>query len=718
MEIKNLAYQKRTFISPTAPIEHSYKTVEKGTKDMLTDGALGNPASCYGGEWAHFYRGVGRTVTIDLEGFFAVSGFNVGFIHDKNMGIYCPERVRFMLSEDGLDYYEVASALAPYPASFGMQVRAVYSASFEKPIRARFARISFDVEVNSFCDEIAVLGNSDFENTASLYGEPVREINKNCFAARDSLGGAHDIPLIYFGYWPEDERVAKIRKDDFIPYIAYIDRDGNPIDTMFDAILMLAVQGRCPSGGSLGYHGAPSKLSDWEFILDELFADGQNIKALDQAVAEVKQKLGLPKDYRHKLYLTAPVPKVSLEPFGDLNGDGIEEKLLSTDDCVNAYAAFVDITTRRFEAEHFENIILDGWFWNNESASRASRDDEEYFATECMKKLKERGYKAIFIPYFQAGGCEKADKIGFDCTTMQPGLSFQEVLGREPQEMMQDFTELCKKYGFGVELEIHQGVKNPDTREKYAKLFDEYLIACMRNGMMTDTVHTYYQVAGPGVFYYCAVSEEESMRVIYDKLYKFIKGTLTEEDFLPPAPKTLEYLVEDDAEAALEEIIDDITASSAEASEEITESVKDCERACEEMTSSSEFASCAVEEDKSGDFDTSDAEFDNDEELTFPFLDENGNEEISEEESTCDENGCAIIFDDDISVHDGSFAESPEEKTEKIPENERKKAIDEGKKKLERFVKNNKKKLALGVGLAAAVGAALVIIKAITDKDD
>ncbi len=538
MERKNLAAGKKVEITNLVPITNSYATVEKGRKDIFTNGVIGDPANCYSGDWVHFYRGMGRSLTIDLGKIYAVNGFSLGFIHDRKMGIYSPETVKFYLSDDGKEYYEAAVVDSPYPASFDMQVRAVYSSDLQKTYRARFARVDFNVEVNVFCDEFRVFGGESdgFEYKPS--GKRPESVNKNKFADRDVLEGVHDIPLLYWGYYPEDERVARLRKEDYLPFIAYIDRDGNPVDTMFDGLMFLNVQGRCPSGGSLGYHGPRSVLSDWEFLLDEMFLDGFNLKALDEAVSELKEKLGLDSNYKLKFYLTAPVPKISTEPFGDMNGDGIEEKILSTEDCIDAYAWYVDQVTRRYEAEHFENILLDGWFWNNESASRADRDDEEVFAKGCMDELHKRGYKCIFIPYFQAGGCEKVDKIGFDCTTMQPGLSFQEVLGREPQGMMQDFTDLCKKYGFGVELEIHHGVKNQETKLKYGKLFDEYLIGCMRNGMMTDTIHTYYQVAGPGVFHFCAHSKDDYQRAIYDKLYKFIKGTLTEADFELSVPET------------------------------------------------------------------------------------------------------------------------------------------------------------------------------------
>ncbi len=632
MEAKNLALNKEVKIKTLVPIENCYASVEKGSKDMLTDGQTGDPSSCYGGDWAHFYRGMGRSLTVDLEGEFAVSGFEIGFIHDKNMGIYSPEYVEYELSENGIDFYRVARAESPYPASFAMQVRAVYSQTLDRAVKARYARFVFGVEVNVFCDEIRVLGRECDGSEAALCGEAVSQPCKNKYADRESLGGVYDIPLLYFGYWPENERVAKIRKDDFIPYIAYIDREGRPIDTMFDAVMLLTVQGRCPSGGSLGYHGAPSKLSDWEYIIEELFAEGQNLKALDEAVAEVKSALSLDKDYKHKVYLTAPVPKVSNEPFGDLNGDGIEEKLLTDDDCIEAYAAFVDIVTRRFESEHFENIVIDGWFWNNESLSRAARDNEEYFAVHCVENLHKRGYKCVHIPYFQAGGSEKAERVGFDCTTMQPGISFQNVLAKNPQEMMLDFTSLCKKYGFGVELEVHHGVNNPETREHYSRLFDEYMLACMRNGMMTETVHTYYQAAGPGVFYNCAVSKEDSMRVLYEKLYKFIKGTLTEADFV-----------------AADEVKEEVT-------EEVTEEACTCEESAQACTE----AECACEEAQD-------------------WL-ENEAEELG--------------FDCDC----GEFEEPIQTK-----------AV--------RFFKKHKKKIALGAGIAAALGAAYIIVKAIKRND-
>ena len=674
MEKRNLAYLKNVEITSFAPIEKSYISVEKGSKEMLTDGVTGDPGSCYGGDWAHFYRGVGRSLFIDLEDVYSVCGFDIGFIQDKGMGIYSPERVKFSLSEDGKSYYEVTTVDSPYPASFGMQVRACYGAELTQSYRARYARIDFSVEVNVFCDEVRVFGTDCQADSESLCGKLTEDIFENRYADRNSLDGAYDIPLLYFGYYPENERVARLGKEDFLPYIAYIDTDGKPIDTMFDAVLMLMVQGRCPSGGCLSYHGEPSKYSDWEFIINELFTEGYNLKALDEAVGELKKSI-FPKDYKHKVYLTAPVPKVSLDPYGDMNGDGIEEKLLTTDDCIEAYCFCVDELTKRFEAECFENITLEGWFWNNESASRASRDDEEYFATRCVAELHKRGYKCIFIPYFQAGGCEKAEKIGFDCVTMQPGLSFQPVLQSDPEGAMSDFTKLCEKYGFGIELEIHHGAKNQETKELYGKLFDAYMLACIKNGMMTDTVHTYYQAAGPGVFYECAHSKDAYIRNIYDKLYKFIKGTLTEPDFCVVTPTEEQNVIcDEDADEkyipSLEETVEQTIKNTADEDLELEEY------------------------DEAPDDGLNILAIDQTEPEDAP---ETVPETVFEEEPEE-----AITFDVEPDYE-------PVFKTKEKPQKRR---------TAKSFMKKHKKKIAIGAGIAAAIGAACIIVKAIKGKDD
>ncbi|MBR4798623.1 MAG: DUF4855 domain-containing protein, partial [Clostridia bacterium] len=468
----NILAGKAPEITVFAPIGRSFAALEKGAKDMLTDGRTGDPANWYGGEWAHFYRGVGRRITFDLGGEYAITGFDAGFIQGRDAGIYCPEEVRLLLSQNGADYYLAAAVKAPYPASFASAVRAPYEANTERPVKARWAAIEFEVEINSFCDEIRLYAQEESGAPAVSCTElppylPLRDCGG--YAPRDSLGGVCDMPLMYFGYWPENEHTGKPAKEDLLPYVAYVGRDGEIKDTMFDSMLFLILQGRCPSGGNLSPHGAPTLLSDWDCITDILFEKGCGLHALDEAVAETKKALSLPEDRRFTVYLNAPTPKKSFAPFGDINGDGIEEKLLTDEDCVLAYAKYIDSVTRRFAASGLRNIEIGGWFWTNEHIARNYRDNEADFAAACVKAVHERGYKCLMIPYFCAGGVEKAQKLGFDCVTMQPNLSFNETLQRDPAGALADFTEFCKKFGFGAELEIHHGAINkndPAQRKK------------------------------------------------------------------------------------------------------------------------------------------------------------------------------------------------------------------------------------------------------------
>lgn len=520
----DLAFGKNVFTEGFVPSAKSYGKYENNTGISITDGTVGDPEKPYGGGWLHFYRGVGRRISIDLGEVCEVEGIEISFIHARNMGIYCPERVDMLVSENGMDYYRAGSIAAPYPASFGETARAVYRFSAQKPIAARYVAAEFFVEVHAFCGNFRVYGSTESGidlTPAALCGETVTPIPDKGFCPREALGGVYDIPLIYYGNPKYDHLITA---ESLLPYVGYI-KDGVIADRMFDGLIFLPAQGSCPSGASAYYGGGVSTLDDAYAVADAFFAPDGCLNSLASAVARVNDALGGEKPF--PVYLTAPVPQCSADDYGDINGDGISEKLLTTEDRVAAYRLFVDTVTARFAAEAPDTVRLGGFFWATESLSREYADEEVIFAEECVKYLHSRGLKCIFIPYYQAGGCEKALDVGFDAVTMQPNLTFNDTLATDPCGAMEDFTDICRKMGFGAEVEIHQGVKNPKTAEKYLALFYEYLRACIKTGMMCETVHTYYQVATPGVFSDCAYSAEPSLRRVYDMLYRFVRGTLT-----------------------------------------------------------------------------------------------------------------------------------------------------------------------------------------------
>ena len=518
----NLALNKKYTIVSGAANDYSYTPEEKGSKDQLTDGVHGDPANCYSGLWSHFIRGVSRTITLDLGAVMAVDGFEATFIQNKRFGIYCPQELVISVSEDGISYMTLNTISNSVDNTVEIPTSVVYNASAGKSYKARYVRFYFDVQVNTFLDEIKVFGREDAGNALEI--TPDEKVEEKSYYDNGEGVGSKDIICFHNGYNPDEELFVNNKKDVFKPYISYVDKDGKMIDTMFDAVMFLTLQGKCPSGGKLTVDGGPTVMSDWLCLFDNTFGKDINLDALDQATADMKQELNLPETHKTGVYLTVPHPKISELVFGDYDGDGIDNKILTLEDCVDVYAWYVDLVLEKFNSNNYKNIELKGFFWSNESLSAEYYEQEPEFAELCIKELHKRNTKCVFIPYYQATGIEKAQKIGFDATIMQANLAFKETLQKNPEKMMEDFAKTAAKYHMGIQMEAADGFIY--DLKKNGPLFKQYLVSSVKSGMMTDAIHAYYQGAGYGVFYKFAYSDDAYVRWFYDALYKFIKGTL------------------------------------------------------------------------------------------------------------------------------------------------------------------------------------------------
>ncbi len=518
---KNLALGKSVEILPFVPVDNSFKYTEYGSDALLTDG---NIASVGGDGWRRFSDGVGREITVDLGQIYAVDGFDIGFLHDMDRHIICPENVEFYLSENGIDFYSVACVPSPYPAAFASVARARYNTNLPFFYRARYVKIVFSVDIAACCDEIRVYGDEYIGISSVPSGEIYVRKSKDSFAPRDSLDGVTDMALVRYGII--GNRSLAMSREAFLPYLAYIDNSGRPVDTMFDSVAFVPAL-TSPSGGAFWHCGKETVLSDWEYLLEELFASDKNLCALDDAVGDVKRALSLDENHKLKVYLAAPVPKISLTPFGDLNGDGIEDKLITTDDCVNAYVWFVDNVLRRFKGLDFKNISLDGFLWNSDTLSRIKREDETDFAKKCVSELHKRSLKCIFMPYIHACGSDKTDLVGFDCSVASAGFYLDECLQRDVCGSVGDYVAFCTNYGFGTEIELPNVLAYREHNADALRILDVCLSKLISCGAMTDTVHIYDQLCSNDTLVVCALSEYPEMRAVYDKLYRFIKGNLT-----------------------------------------------------------------------------------------------------------------------------------------------------------------------------------------------
>ncbi len=679
----NISLSKKVEIRAFVPNEKSYGTAEKVNIESLTDGIKASSDFEDSG-WNRFCYGLGREMVVDLGEVFAVNRVDAGFLHDRSNNIFCPENIRVLFSENGTDYYPVSTVEAPYPASFGMAARAAYSAKTDTYYRARFVKIVFSVETRVYCDEITVYGGECNGYESSYTSSPERIEHKNSFAKRDSIGVC-DIPEIPFGML--GERKFAIKREEILPYLAYIDKNGRIADTMFDSSAFVPAHSS-PFGGSFCREGGATTLDGWKFLLEELFADGVNLCALDSAVSDLKKVLDMPEDYKHKVYLAAPIPKISLAPFGDINGDGIEDKLITTDDCVNAYIWFVDETKRRFDRLGLKNTVIDGWIWNGRALSREYNDNEPEFVSACVKALHERGYKAVFASDFQAGFAEKAEDVGFDLTVMNGDVNPNGLLSENVEGTFCELSSLCRKFGFGVEIDLDDFLADAESSEKYSETLDTVLTQSAENGMMTDTAHLYRISSVPGAVLSCAVSLNPKIRDNYDKLYRFIKGELsfsTAEPIEEVSEKITEEIIEEPVSEIAKEVVEEAVEEEVELLSEESETVEETAEVTEEPEATEETAEVIEEPEVVSEPDSEPCGFEPKHVI---------HEEIRE-------NSAPSVTNINIDVN----SKPPCGKCCRERDFEPKK-------------KENElcKKVAVGLGIAAAAGAVLLISKIFKDK--
>lgn len=506
---KNLAFGLHPQILSDSYLEYSnyYDSNTPESSDILTDGKITNDTYCYNGLWHHFHVGNGRSLYFDLGHISSVSEFSVRMLVYEEWAIYAPNVIRLALSENGNDWY-LAGELYP---SDGTIVSA--SKELTSSYRARYAMLWFDVECHVFMDEIQIIGKKNPSGASSLTelevykNEATGSADSGYMApSKELLGGVEDVALIY-------HNAVDIDEAHLLPYVAYLDKDGNITDTMFDGFLFLPSTGALPSGGTP--YGT-NYASDWNYLFDELFASGKNFDALEKTAQTVKDKLNIP-EYKLKVFVTIPHMDDSLYDFGDIDFDGDNDYLTTLDNRVYVAKYYAERVINEFESANYNNLELCGFYWFHEEI----RDGDIETARAVNKMFDEIGHQLFWIPYYQASGYNNWYDLGFDVACYQPNYAFSLSVS-EPR--LSSASDAAKRYGMCIEIEI-DGAALSDTR--YFQKYMDYLSGGIKYGYMDDCIHMYYQ--GIGYFGTACNSEDVRVRLIYDYTYQFIKGTLDNE---------------------------------------------------------------------------------------------------------------------------------------------------------------------------------------------
>lgn len=507
----------------------------------LTDGIYGDPTNLWDAQWQKACHGASRSIIVNLGQQSSVNGFMARFLQCQPQSVLFPRNVVFSVSQDGSNWSDLGTVSSSVSLANTTQQAQVYSLDMAEISKAVYVKITYNVDIWTYCDEIEVYGWSGVTNGENTPSITAPQAYPNAYLSPDQLGGSKDIILMYNGYnaWnPSDTSLGLTSSDKLIPYVGYKNTNGNITDFMFDSFLWLPIVCQGPNGSAYYCDPAhPALKSDWDFYLDNLFQDNYNLKALNVATSNVKTILG-DSSKKIKIYIGIPYPTSNQTSFGDVDGDGISENLATTANRLKVCKWYIDNVISRWNSANLSsNMELAGFYWFEEQTRMGYAGTDELSLISQVGNYVKADKSKLFtwIPYYQAEGFSEAySSLGFNGVSMQPNYCFSDWT----ENVIAECADICKKYGMSPEIEVHNEtiwtyankqrvrVAPALTQDRITK-YRAYLNYGVDKGYMTNTVHMYYQHAGPGVFYDSSVDPDPYIRSIYDDTYKFIKGIYT-----------------------------------------------------------------------------------------------------------------------------------------------------------------------------------------------
>lgn len=528
---ENLVAGLQYTVETGEPTENSYGNfVEAGVKfdvdnGQLTDGKFA-PESESSDLWYKAFRSQSRLITFDLTTNCAINKVKASFFHNRVSGVYAPRYINVYLSDDGVDYQTVKKYETNYDLTYSVAARCEFEVLLDKTYSARYVKVEFSSDIFTFCDEIAVLGSKTLDGSEEKI-VPDEKTEPKSFLK--DVDGVTDMIKIYNGYFAPDVSKGIISEDWLLPYVAYLNTSGNIQGTMFDAVAFVPCHGDYPSGGRLvKTNGKPGAvMSDWELYFEHTFKDGQDVSALDAVVKKVYGELGLDKKY--KVFLTMPYPTVLDKPFGDINGDGVDEYCTTLEERTAIIKWFADKCINEFNSKGYESIELAGFYWLREEVNYSDSNHEAELVKAFNDYVKSEKLKTIFDPFYLSVGFDHWEELGFSSAVMQPNVAFSNT-DYFDLSMLGEFAQSVRNNHLGVEMETNEpSYFKGDDYQKSGFNYESYLYYGAKTGYM-HSLKTYYQGAGPGSFYdFCHADIKTPrgiyLRRLYDLTFDFIHGT-------------------------------------------------------------------------------------------------------------------------------------------------------------------------------------------------
>lgn len=507
----------------------------------LTDGKYAS-MEFWDDAWQGHLRGITREVVFDLGDFKSINAVKAHFMQDTGNGIFYPKTVSMYVSEDGVNWApllhkDTAIPLwqpgPPTDQTFAWDIAAdglLKDRNKAESVYTRYVKVTFMTQVWTFLDEIEIWGvDGKAKHATKLKPEQPAYLQPG-----KATGGISNLALLYNGHY--DSGAGDWTKENIIPYISYVDAQGEPVDWFYDGVLYLGIR---TQDGQRDF-GMNAKLADWQWYLDKNFAEQGDMWQLNEATKEVGAKLGEPK-HKTKVVLMVPSPADGTGEFGDVDGDGIPENFNPNQ--VGAEAAYagkqkaidwyMNQVKQRWAEKNYSNLELTGMYWMAESANFYDENNVKIIqhTSELVHQQKQ---KFFWIPNFYGTGVSGWEKLGFDAVAYQPNHFFDEP---GDKSRVEDAAGLAKQYGVGVEMELDERMNSfPAFRDKYIN----YLNGGVDYGYMNDAYKAHYQ--GNVALLNSAKSNDPNNRILYEWMYQFVTKNYQKSD-TQVSPDTMADLV-------------------------------------------------------------------------------------------------------------------------------------------------------------------------------
>lgn len=507
---------------------------DDGTK--LTDGNAVDTSRDSGNWVGHRYK-KSRSVVFDLGEQKTIKDVSARFLQDwPNNETLVPLTVSFYASDDGVNWGVLSHNATKLlwgdqtntetykwdgSPETGVVKRGDYT---EGLVYAQYVKVVFSVHPRAWTmiDEVTITGADGLIDGA----QPVQPEPYGLQQPGEATGGIENLGLLYNGHYPDG--TGTWTKERVIPNISYVNKQGEPVDWLFDGVLYLGLTSENGRGFGAVEAAGKARRVEWEWYLNKTFNAGGDMSALNEATAEVGAKLGEP-DRKTKVVMMIPDPGEYQSDFGSINDENLDFNLnvvgnaASLNNRAKAIQWWTDEVQARWAAAGYSNLELVGMYWLEEQISTHSTGPE--MVKKASDIVHNADLKLFWIPHSLAYKKFMWKDVGIDAVSLQPNYFFEKM----EFSRLEDTADMAKRYGMSLELEFDDRMINDAV---FRERFIDYLNSGVDTGLMQQGYRAYYQ--GNNAIFSAAKSEDPATRVLYDWLYQFVKGTYQKQDAAAP----------------------------------------------------------------------------------------------------------------------------------------------------------------------------------------